>query len=369
MSGNSEGYSADTITNATVSALDLPLKDPFEISLGVQKAATNVLVSVELADGTVGFGEGSPIRPVTGETQSAAITTAETATEVLPGRPVSNYRSLIDELYSALPGNPSALFAVETAVLDAYCRLRDIPLSELFGGPPRPVKTDLTIGIAEPADAAEQAAQAIEARFTKLKLKTGTTVKEDVQRTVAVDREVSEATLKIDANQAWTPKERVRFADHVADAGVELELIEQPVPADNIDQLATATNRLSIPVAADESVFTPGDALQIVSAGAADILNLKLGKSGQLAAAEIVALANAAGRELMIGCMLESAIGIHTAAHIVAGTDAFQYVDLDANRSLADDVVASEPGPTLDITGPGHGVVPDDKYIPDDASH
>ncbi len=353
------------IVDVTVSPLDVPLRDPFEISLGVQTAATNVLVTVETTDGTVGFGEGSPIGPVTGETQAAAIATGNAATELLVGESVLSYRQLIADVRSAFPGNPSVLFAVETAVIDAYCRLREIPLSELFGGPPTTVETDLTIGITDPADAAAQASRAVENGFTHLKLKTGTTVDEDVQRVTAVAREVPTATLKVDANQAWTPKQTVRFGNRVAEADVQLALIEQPVPAADVRGLATVTDRLSVPIAADESVFDPADALRVVSMEAADILNLKLGKSGLLAAAEIVALAETAELELMIGCMLETAIGVHTAAHLVAGTGAFQYVDLDANRLLAADVAATNAGPTHDPTGPGHGITPDDEYLPD----
>jgi L-alanine-DL-glutamate epimerase-like enolase superfamily enzyme len=92
---------------------------------------------------------------------------------------------------------------------------------------------------------------------------------------------------------------------------------------------------------------------------AADIVNAKLGKSGPLAVAEIVAIAQGANLDCMIGCMLESAVGIHTSAHVVAGTGAFSYVDLDGNRLLAEDVIETGDGPMHDISGPGHGVTPD----------
>jgi len=348
------------IVSVSVRPLDLPLEEPFEIALGTQEAATNLLVSVETAAGVTGYGEGSPLPPVTGETQPAAVETARAAADLLEGRSLADYRSLVAELRATFPGMVSALFAVETAVLDAYCRERELPLAALFGGSPRPVETDLTIPILPPDRAAERAREAAADGFDHLKLKTGTTVADDIERTVAVAEAAPDATLKIDANQGWTPKETARYADRVADRGVSLALIEQPVPKTDVAGLAQARERVAVPIAADEAVFTPEDAVRLVRAEAADVLNVKLGKSGPLAAADIASIATAADLELMVGCMLESAIGIHTSAHVVAGLGAFDYVDLDGNRLLAEDLV-DERGPTHDIAGPGHGVSPDER--------
>ena len=99
--------------------------------------------------------------------------------------------------------------------------------------------------------------------------------------------------------------------------------------------------------------------MRVVRAEAADVINVKLGKSGPVAAADIAGIARAANCELMVGCMLESAVGIHTSAHVVAGLGDFDYVDLDGNLLLAEDVVATERSPTVDVAGPGHGVVPE----------
>lgn len=94
------------------------------------------------------------------------------------------------------------------------------------------------------------------------------------------ERPPPEATLKVDANQGWTPKETARFAERVADSGVNLDLIEQPVPASDVASLADARGRVDVLIAADETVFTPEDAVRVVREEAADIINVKLGKSG-----------------------------------------------------------------------------------------
>ncbi|WP_158059114.1 dipeptide epimerase [Halorussus halophilus] len=353
-----------TVAAVRVVPLNLALDAPFEIALGTRREAKNVLVEVETEAGVVGYGEGSPLPPVTGETQAAAVETCRAAADLLAGRDLADYRSLAADLRAAFPGMASALFALETAVLDAYCRSREIPLSEPFGGRPNSVETDLTIPIVEADAARERAASATDSGFSKLKVKTGDAVSDAVERVLAVADGAPRAELKVDANQGWSPTETRRFVRLVRDRGVDLALVEQPVRADDLAGLARVRDDVPIPVAADEAVFTPADALAVVRADAADVLNVKLGKSGPLATADIAAIADAANLDLMVGCMLESAVGIHASAHVVAGLGGFDYVDLDGNRLLAEDVAAEYgDGPQIDVTGPGHGVRPPEELL------
>jgi L-alanine-DL-glutamate epimerase-like enolase superfamily enzyme len=349
------------IVDLIAESIDLPLSESFEISLGIQHKAENVLVTVETEDGATGYGEGSPIPPVTGETRDAALATAQAAGEIVEGRSVGNYRQVVSDLRSTFPGMVSAMFAVETAVLDAFCREREIALSELFGAPPSPVETDMTIPIVSIDMATERASRAAEQSYEHLKIKTGNDLNEDIDRVFAVREAAPGAALKVDANQGWTPKETTRFADCLAEQGVRLDLIEQPVAASDVPGLADARQRVDVPIAADETVFTPEDAIRVVREEAADIINVKLGKSGPMAVADIASIAAGAELDLMIGCMLESAVGIHASAHLVAGLGTFSYIDLDGNRLLAEDVIKTENGPIHEISGPGHGVVPDRK--------
>lgn len=347
-----------SITAVEVEPIDFPLNDPFEIALGTRTTAKNVQVRVETESGAIGYGEGSPMPPVTGETQNAALSVARTAADLLEGELVEDYRRLIDRIRSTFPGMVSASFALETALLDAYCRDRGLALSELSGGPPRSVETDITIPIVPPDSAHEKATRAVDAGFEQLKVKTGTDVESDIDRALAVAESAPDASLKVDANQGWTVAEAIRFERELREHGVTLTLLEQPVRADDLSGMSRVRDAISAPLAADESVFTPADALAVVRAEAADVLNIKLGKSGLLAADDIVGIVEAANLELMVGCMLESAVGIHTSAHLVAGSGAFSYVDLDANLLLAEDVTEVNYSPTIDIDGPGHGIIP-----------
>jgi L-alanine-DL-glutamate epimerase-like enolase superfamily enzyme len=347
----------DRIADLSVTAVDHPLENPFEIALGRQTTASNVVATVRTESGTVGYGEGSPLPPVTGETQETVVAVVRAMRELVEGHQLADRRGLSRSLANAFGSAPAARLAVETAVVDARCRQLEVPLAGLIGGPARPVETDMTVPIVEPDQAQERAAAAAAAGYDHLKVKAGTDLAADLDRLLAVRAGAADAALKLDANQGWTVSETVQFVDRLRDHGLSLELLEQPVDRDDISGLARVTEQVAPPVAADEALLTPADAIELVRADAADVLNVKLGKSGLVGAQSIVEIAQAANRELMIGCMLESAVGIHAAAHVAAGTDAFSYVDLDGNRLLAADVI-EDTGPTIDITGPGHGVEP-----------
>ncbi|ADE01790.1 dipeptide epimerase [Haloferax volcanii] len=346
------------ISSVRVESLDLPLKEPFEIALGTQYNAPNVIVFVETETDVVGLGEGSPDHYVTGETQGATLDTISKASELLVGRDVANYRAIIEDLHATFPSAVSSLFALETAIIDAYCREIDIPMAELFGGSPDVVETDMTIPIHTPDVAAKRAESAVQNGFETLKIKVGEDLETDIQRVRSVSEAAPNATITVDANQGWSVSEAIMFDQAMHDAGISLSLLEQPVVKSDIAGLASVRNRTRAPVGADEAVFTPEDAVRVIRNDAADVINIKLGKSGLLGAADIAAITRAAGRDLMVGCMLESSIGIHTSAHLVSGIGGFSHVDLDATRLLDDDVIDRESGPTITPSGPGHGITP-----------
>ena len=353
------------VDRVDVYALDLPLADPFEISLGTKREAANVLVRLETDTGIVGYGEAAPLETIVGETQASAIAQAEVGAALLEGRNVGDRRAVVADLRAALPGAVSAIFALETALYDAYCREQGLALAACFGGEPGPVTTDLTIGIVDPEIATAEAETALERGFDQLKVKVGQDLESDLERVAAVRDVAPDAEIKVDANQGWTPKEAIQFATRARTCGFDLELLEQPVRRDDIAGLKRVTETVDVPVAADESVFSIEDALRVASEGAADVINIKAAKSGLTDSAAIAEIARAANLEVMIGCMLESAIGLHASAHLVAGLGGFSYVDLDGNFSFERHVSDVEVGPTLEPSGPGHGIVPDPTLVPE----
>ncbi|WP_436912366.1 dipeptide epimerase [Halosimplex marinum] len=347
------------VESVTVEPVDIPLDDPFRIALGTQTTAETLFVRVETATGAVGIGEATPHPPVTGATRDAAVAQVRDALSLVEGRDSANYRAIVDDVRRSSPGMVSAALAVEMAVLDAHCRERAIPLSELFGGRPEPVETDITVSLVSPDEARNDAAAAADAGYDTIKVKTGDGVAESLARVEAVVEGHPDCDLTVDANQGWSPATAVRFCRGLDDRGIDPALVEQPVPADDVAGLAEVKRRVVPPVAADEAVFSPGDALRVAEREAADVINLKLAKSGLLGARRIAAVARAADLDLMIGCMLESAVGLHAAAHLVAGIGGVSHVDLDGNVSHSRQLGGADPGPVLDPSGPGHGVDPD----------
>lgn len=347
------------IESVSVEAVDIPLDDPFEIALGTQTTAENLFVRVETVDGAVGIGEAAPHAPVTGATRDAAVAQVHDVLSLVEGRDSADYRAIVDDVRRSGPGMVSAALAVEMAVLDVHCRERGVPLSELFGGPPEPVETDITVSLTSPSAAQADAKRAADAGYDTVKVKTGDGVADSLARVEAVVDGHPDCDITVDANQGWGPAEALRFCRGLDDRGIEPVLVEQPVPADDVAGLAEVKRRVVPPVAADEAVFSPSDALHVVERGAADVINLKLAKSGLLGARRIAAVARAADVDLMIGCMLESAVGIHAAAHLVAGLGGVSHVDLDGNVSHARQLGGGEPGPVVDPDGPGHGIRPD----------
>ena len=146
--------------------------------------------------------------------------------------------------------------------------------------------------------------------------------------------------LRIDANQAWTPKQAVRILNGMQEKGLNLELVEQPVPAADLEGLRYVTERSDVPVLADEAVFSPADALRILQTRAADLINIKLMKCGGIYnALKIATLAELYGVECMIGCMLEGKVAVNAAAHLACARSVVTKVDLDGPMLCAADPV------------------------------
>ena len=147
-------------------------------------------------------------------------------------------------------------------------------------------------------------------------------------------------TLRIDANQGWKPKEAVRVLRKMEDEGLNIELVEQPVIAHDLEGLKHVTDNVSIPVMADESMFSALDALKIMQMRAADLVNIKLMKTGGVhQALKICAMAEIYGVECMMGCMLEGKISVTAAVHLAAAKRIITKIDLDGPVLCSEDPI------------------------------
>lgn len=316
------------------------LKAPFVISKRTAVDAQNVFVTVESSGGdgltVTGHGACAPVAYVTGETVDSVLSALADAAEQLTGVSVDDHLRLLEQVQDTLPAAHSARAGLEMALYDLWAKHRGISLWRHFGAALTAVHTDLTIPISSPATAAAVAVKARAAGFRALKIKVGACegVDADLHRIAAIVEATPDVRLRIDANQAFTPEGAVAFAHRLLSVHSAVDLIEQPVDKADIDGLKFVKEALTVPVYADEAVCTPEDAAKMLKMDAVDGINIKLMKSGITGALRIIDLCRAAGKGLMIGCMLETGLGIAAAAQIAAGTGAFNYIDLDSHTLL-----------------------------------
>ncbi len=352
---------ANKIASITAEPLDLPLKEPFIIATGRKDAANNVLVKVVLDDGTTGYGEVAPSPYTTGDTQATVIASIAQVRHVLVGRDVRSWRPLLADTRKALRHQFGAHSGVEIAVLDAFCRAAGVPMHEFFGGAITQVETDFTLSLGSPAETAAAAAKAVREGFHKIKIKVGMGVATDTARVIAVRGACPECEIALDANQAFSAKDAVELARRIAAEGIELSLLEQPVRRDDFAGMRHVREHCGFLVGADETVFTPEDAIRVVREGAADVINIKVAKAGLLGALDIASIAKAANIGLMVGCMMESKIGLAASVHLACGLGCFTHCDLDSVYLLKPfecEGGYTQEGPRFSVggMGPGTGV-------------
>jgi len=352
---------ATTITALEAEPLDIALREPFVIATGQVEAARNVLVRATLADGTVGIGEAAPFPPSGGETQGTALAAVREMAPLVVGQDAAAWRPLAARLTASFEHQATARAGVEVAVLDALARSWGIPLFQFFGGAGSRVVSDISIPIVAPERVAALARQHVANGADTLKLKVGTDVDDDVDRVLALFEAAPDCELILDGNQGYTPTAALELLARLAEEDAEPILFEQPVHRHDLEGLRFVTERARVPVAADEAVHTAADALRVARTGAANVVNIKLMKSGVAEALDIAAVCRAANIGLMVGAMIESRLGCAASAHLVAGLGGFTYVDLDTPMLLASDPFAggyAQDGMTyaLDPAAPGHGV-------------
>lgn len=329
--------------------VSLPLEFPFTISRGTVEETENVIVRISDGD-FIGVGGAAP-SPHYGET-------IETVEAVLPdlleiveevGDPHELAR-IERRMKKRVNLNPAGRCAVSIALHDLVGKRLDLPLYRYWGfDSERTLETSYTIGIDDTDRMAEKTALACERGYSTLKIKLGT--ERDVEIIETVRAKAPEATVRVDANEAWTPREAVRKIEALAEFGVEF--VEQPVPAENPEGMRFVRERSVLPIAADESCVTLADIPRV--AEIADIANVKLMKCGSLREAKAMfEAARAHGLETMLGCMNESNASIAAACQFAPLLD---YADLDGSLLLADDPYegVAMPEGEIDLSGVKRG--------------
>lgn len=330
------------ITDIKIGEISVPLKTPFKTALRTVNSVEDIIVEVHTDTGHIGYGEAPPTGVITGDTKGAIVgALKDHIIKNLIGMDIENFEELMLKLNSCVVGNTSAKAAVDIALYDLYGQSYNAPLYKMLGGYKKEIITDITISVNSPEEMARDSIDAVKRGFKTLKIKVGKDSVIDLQRMKAIRDAIGyDVKLRIDANQGWKAKEAVYALRKMEDAGLDIEFVEQPVPADDIDGLKFVTDNVSIPVLADESVFSPENALNILQKRAADFINIKLMKTGGLYnALKICSIAEIYGVECMIGCMLEAKVSVNAAVHLAAAKSIITKIDLDGPVLCSEDPV------------------------------
>lgn len=323
---------------------EIHLKSTFRTTHGASDVKRVIVIDI---DG--GLGEASPVHYY-GENLETVKIFLEKAQAVLGDDPFT-LEELGTKLDRVLAWNYSAKAAIDMAMHDLACKKLGIPLFKYFGITPRTdLATSFTISISDPDTMKKQTAES--PGYHVYKVKVG--VPGDIEMVAAV-RDATRARIRVDANEGWTAKDAIWRIKELEKLGVEF--IEQPLHRDDFDGFRLLRSKIDMPIIIDEGIFRAGDIPKYV--GLADGINIKLSKSGGLREAfKMIAVARAHKMKIMIGCMIETSVGITAAAQLASLVD---YADLDGNVLISDDPytgVKIVDGCLRLPDGPGLGVKP-----------
>lgn len=320
------------ITDIQIETVTIPLVTPFKTALRTVTQIENVMVRVITDSSLIGFGGAAPTAAITGETLASIIGAVEHIRDHLVGMALEETELIFQCLNGCLVGNGSAKAAVDMAIYDLLAKMIDVPLYRLLGGKAHAIETDKTVSIDTPEEMMAESKDHIHKGFRILKIKVGGDPELDVLRLQAVQDAVgTEVKIRIDANQGWSAKDAVLVGRELETRKLNIELMEQPVAAHDFEGLRYVRDHLSFPVFADESIFSPQDALKLVAMKAVDGINIKLMKCGGIYnALKIAAIAETAGIPCMVGSMMESHLSVSAAAHFAVSRTIVKHFDLDA---------------------------------------
>ncbi|MFF2450262.1 dipeptide epimerase [Neobacillus sp. NPDC058068] len=321
----------------------VPLIKPFKTALRTVTTAEAIFVKIICDNGIVGWGEAPPTVVITGDSLLSIDSAINYVIKpFLEKKSLLNYELLFQGLKTILVGNSSAKAAVDMALYDCLAQYCKLPLYQFLGGHKQELETDFTVSVNGPEEMGDDAVSYIQQGFNVLKVKVG---KDDIATDLERIREVrnrvgNNIKIRLDANQGWTAKDAIRAIRKMEDSGLQIELVEQPVKADDIEGLKQVTDHVDTLIMADESVFTARQAFQVLKTRSADLINIKLMKAGGIYQAQIInQLAETCGVECMVGSMIETRLGISAAAHFAASKQNITRYDFDAPLMLAKEIV------------------------------
>jgi len=329
------------IKDISVWSTDLGNTKPYTIAFKTVDEVRNAFVEITLDNGVTGIGSGNPSEYVVGENLDQCLEALqEQNLDFLIGRDIRELNQLTFEVWQKFPANPSARAALDIALYDAFTKFLEIPLVKYLGQKVTRMLTSNTIGIKNVKDTLDEAQEYIKRGFQVLKVKLGKDFDEDIERMMKLREKFGNSVaIRIDANQGYTREQTIEFYGRMYD--MNIELIEQPLPAAAVAEMKELPREVRKVIAADESLITPADALELIKPPkAAGIFNIKLMKCGGVSQAlKIADIALHEEIDLFWGCNDESIVSITAALHTAFSCANTKYIDLDGSLDLARDVV------------------------------
>ena len=321
----------------------MALKKPYTIAYNTFSDVSLAFLEIELANGMIGYGSGSPAEEVVGETTEQTVANLNTSFVAnLVGRDIRHFQQIIFESNLQFPHLPGTLAAIDIAMHDAFGKYLGVSIASFYGQKMNALPTSMTIGIKGLDATLEEAKEYAAMGFKVFKVKTGLDLQEDIERIKALYTHFGkDYTIRVDANQGYDLEQLKLFLK--ATASYPLELIEQPLPVGKEQALSELSSAERKCLTADEALKDPQAALHLAAGEHAfGIYNIKLMKCGGiLGAKQIATIAEHAGIDLFWGCNDESIISITAALHIAYACPNTKYIDLDGSFDLMEDLVTS----------------------------
>src|SRR2546428_7122584 len=354
------------IADVRVIQADIPVELSHKMSFTTLETMNFVFVRMETGHGLVGWGEAACRAGPTWSEESSESVAATIERSIAPwrvGREAGEIEPLARELARRVQGNPFARAAVEMALWDLNGKALGVPVHRLLGGRVRDrVPLSWSLAVAD-HDAEVEEARAKGARGHRIfKIKTAALpLAEDIARIKRLREALGpDISLRVDANQGWDRSTALK-AIRALEAW-NLDFVEQPVPRWDLEGMAEIAKRVSVPIMADESCFSPHDALAIARLGGVSILGLKVTKSAGISNTLAIArIAEAAGMTCYVGCMIETSLGTAAYLHLALATASVTWgCELFGPLLLRGDPVRAPvryaDGAILSLEGPGLGV-------------
>lgn len=351
------------IKSITLGKLTIALKSPFITALRYTENVEDIVIQIKTTCGKIGYGSAAATLQITGDSIDSIVSAIKfNIAAKLIGRDLTEFNHLLDINQHSIHHNTSAKAAVDIALHDLFAQKCNLPLYQFLGGNNNQIQSCITISIKDKALMAADAAKFVEQGFTALKIKVGLDVVADLERIRAVynavDRDIQ---LVVDANQGWSAHSAIQIIRQLEAERLNILFVEQPVIAHDLSNLKFVKESVATAIFADESCFSPVDALQLARLNACNGINIKLMKcAGIRNARAIYDIAQAGNLQTMFGCMLESAIGIAAIASFAASCTNIYFADLDAIALVGRNPIvggASISGNTITLADtPGLGI-------------